>query len=304
MGTRFRAIGATTAALLSGFLPTGKAQAPVDRTVLPIPPTPYTNRIGQGYLDSTPQIHPLIGAPAGAPNILLVLIDDAGYGQTGTFGAPIPTPTLDRLAASGLRYTRFHVTALCSPARAALLTGRNHHSVGMGNLPSDGTGFPGYDGSIPRSAALISETLRENGYSTAAFGKWHLLADWERSPTGPFDHWPTSQGFEYYYGFLNGATDQWHPALYEGTRPTFMRPPPGREGDYTLNEELANRAIAWIKVEKSVTPNRPFFVYYAPAPPTRPSRRRRRGSSGSRASSTWVGTATAKSSSRGRSSSA
>jgi arylsulfatase A-like enzyme len=264
MRTSLRSVGLTTAALLSGMAQAGKAGAPPDRTVLPIPPTPYTNHIDVSYLDSVPQIHPLLSAPAGAPNILLILIDDAGYGQTSTFGAPIPTPTLDRLAANGLRYTRFHVAALCSPSRAALLTGRNHHSVGMGNLPSDGTGFPGYDGSIPRSAAFISETLRLNGYSTAAFGKWHLLADWERSPTGPFDHWPTSEGFEYYYGFLNGGTNQWHPALYEGTQPTVMRVPPGRQADYTLNVALADRAIAWIKEQKSTTPDRPFFVYYAP----------------------------------------
>ena len=144
-----RSMGLTTAALLSGMAQAGKAGAPPDRTVLPIPPTPYTNHIDVSYLDSVPQIHSLLSAPAGAPNVFLVLIDDAGYGQTGTFGAPIPTPTLDRLAANGLRYTRFHVASLCSPSRSALLTGRNHHSVGMGNLPSDGTGFPGYDGSTP-----------------------------------------------------------------------------------------------------------------------------------------------------------
>ncbi len=264
MKTKFLTLEMLVTALLAGTAQAGYGEPLLDRTTLPIPPAPYTNHIGVSFQDSTAEVHPLVTAPAGAPNIFLVLIDDAGYGQTGTFGAPIPTPTLDRLAAGGLRYTRFHVAALCSPSRAALLTGRNHHSVGMGNLPSDGTGFPGYDSNITRSTAMISEVLRQNGYSTAAFGKWHLLADWERSPTGPFDHYPTSRGFDYFYGFLNGATDQWHPALYEGTQSTFMNVPRGREADYTFNVAMADKAISWIQQEKSVTPDRPFFVYYAP----------------------------------------
>lgn len=239
------------------------AQEP-DRTVLPIAPPPYRGTVGTTYKDSVPSAIPPLRAPAGAPNVLLVLLDDQGYGQSGTFGGLIPTPTLDRLAAGGLRYTRFHVTALCSPTRAALLTGRNHHAVGVGVITNLATDFPGYTGSIPKSAALVSEVLRENGYATAAFGKWHLIPEKENTLSGPFDHWPTHQGFDYYYGFLNGDTNQWYPELTLGTQPVEMVAPPGRKGDYTLNEDLANKAIAWLKSEESLAPGKPFFVYYAP----------------------------------------
>ena len=235
-----------------------------DRTTLPIQPGPYTNSIGTSYRNSTPQIQPPIKTPADSPNILLILLDDAGYGQTGTFGAPIPTPTLDRLASGGLRYTRFHVTSLCSPSRAALLTGRNSHAVGMGIVTRYTTGFPGYDGSMPKSAAFISEMLRQNGYATAAFGKWHLIPEWETGPNGPFDHWPTGQGFDYFYGFLHGETDQWHPILHEGTKLRTMDIPVGRESDYTLTENLADKTISWINQQKSIAPNQPFFAYFAP----------------------------------------
>lgn len=239
------------------------ASAP-DRKTLPIPPAPYTNVIGSSYRNSTPQIQSPLATPAGSPNILLILLDDAGYGQTSTFGAPIPTPTLDRLASGGLRFTRFHVTSLCSPSRAALLTGRNSHAVGMGIVTRYTTGYPGYDGSMPKSAAFISEILRQNGYATAAFGKWHLIPEWETGPNGPFDHWPTSQGFDYFYGFLHGETDQWHPILHEGTKLRTMDVPLGRESDYTLTENLADKTISWINQQKSIAPNRPFFAYFAP----------------------------------------
>ncbi len=239
------------------------AQEP-DRTVLPIAPPPFSGTIGTTYKDSTPSQIPPISAPDGAPNVLLVLLDDEGYGQSGTFGGLIPTPTLDRLAEGGLRYTRFHVTALCSPTRAALLTGRNHHAVGVGVITNLATDFPGYTGSIPKSAALVSEVLRENGYATAAFGKWHLIPEKEDTPAGPYDHWPTHQGFDYFYGFLNGETNQWYPELTLGTQPVEMVAPPGRKADYTLNEDLAGKAIDWIKAEKSLAPNKPFFIYYAP----------------------------------------
>ena len=236
----------------------------IDRTVLPIPDPPFKGKIGQTYKDSVPEKLKLITPPAGAPNVLIILLDDAGYGQTGTFGGLIPTPTLDRLAAGGLRYTRFHVAALCSPTRAALLTGRNNHAVGMGMITNNSTSFPGYNGWIPKSAAFVSEILRQNGYATSAFGKWHMLPDWESGPTGPFDRWPSHQGFEYYYGFLDGQMNQWTPNLYEGESPLEMDIPPGRKADYTLNEALADKAIAWINTEKSITPARPFFVYFAP----------------------------------------
>jgi arylsulfatase A-like enzyme len=254
---------ALTTALLVGAFQSSAAQEP-NRTILPIAPTRFHGTIGTTYADSTPDVPFAVRAPEGAPNVLVVLLDDEGYGQSSTFGGLIPTPTIDRLAASGLRYTRFHVTALCSPTRAALLTGRNHHAVGMGTITNWSTDYPGYNSAIPKSAALVSEVLRENGYATAAFGKWHLIPERECTLSGPFDHWPTHQGFDYYYGFLNGETNQWYPELTLGTQPVEMIAPPGRQSDYTLNEDLANKAIAWIKAEKSLAPDRPFFMYYAP----------------------------------------
>lgn len=264
MGRQLPGLGTLATACLFGAAHTLAFGQGPDRTVLPIAPPPFRGTIGVTYKDSVPFAVPPVHAPEGAPNVLLVLLDDEGYGQSGTFGGLIPTPTLDRLAKGGLRYTRFHVTALCSPTRAALLTGRNNHAVGMGNITNLATDFPGYTGSIPKSAALVSKALCENGYATAAFGKWHLIPESEDTPAGPFDHWPTHQGFDYYYGFLNGETNQWYPELTLGTKPVEMVAPPGRKGDYTLNEDLADKAIAWIRAEKSLAPDRPFFIYYAP----------------------------------------
>jgi arylsulfatase len=272
IGSIWRGCGAATvlrnacvlaAAVLVSAVHAAITQEP-DRAVLPIPPSPFHGTAGTTYATSSPDPLRPVSAPAGAPNVLLVLLDDEGYGQSSTFGGLIPTPTLDRLAAGGLRYTRFHVTALCSPTRAALLTGRNSHAVGMGVITNWSTDYPGYNASIPKSAALVSEVLRANGYATAALGKWHLIPEREATLAGPFDHWPTKQGFDYYYGFLNGETNQWHPELTLGTQPVEMEPPPGREMDYTLNEDLADKAIAWIEAEKSLAPDKPFFVYYAP----------------------------------------
>lgn len=206
----------------------------------------------------------MVRAPQAAPNVLVILMDDAGFGQTGTFGGLIPTPTLDMLAKGGLRYNRFHVTALCSPTRAALLTGRNHHAVGMGTITNLGTDYPGYNASIPKSAAMLSQILQMNGYATAAFGKWHLIPESEDKVSGPFDHWPTHQGFDEFYGFLNGETDQWYPELTHGTEPVEMDVPSGRRKDYTLNENLADHAMQWIRSERSLSPGKPFFVYFAP----------------------------------------
>lgn len=264
--SRFRSLQnlcAVATACLFSAVHTAAGQEP-DRTVLPLAPPPFRGTIGTTYKESTPYAIPPVSAPAGAPNVLLVLLDDEGYGQSGTFGGLIPTPTQDMLAAGGLRYTRFHVTALCSPTRAALLTGRNNHAVGMGTITNLATDFPGYTGSIPKSAALVSEVLRENGYATAAFGKWHLIPEKEDNPAGPYDHWPTHQGFDYFYGFLNGETNQWYPELTLGTEPVEMVAPPGRKADYTLNEDLADKAITWIKAKKSLAPDKPFFIYYAP----------------------------------------
>jgi arylsulfatase len=240
------------------------AQSIPDRTTLPIPSAPFKGTITRDFASSQQQPRPRLTAPSGAPNVLVILLDDAGYGQTATFGGLIPTPTLDQLAADGLRFTRFHVAALCSPTRAALLTGRNTHAVGMGTITNWANEYPGYTGSIPKSAAFLSEVLRANGYATASIGKWHLIPDPETTHAGPFDHWPTHQGFDYFYGFIGAEVDQWNPELTEGTAPIRMVPPPGRERDYTLNEDLASHARAWILQQKGLAPDRPVFMYFAP----------------------------------------
>ena len=199
-------------------------------------------------------------APAGAPNVVIVLLDDVGFGAASSFGGAIETPTLDGLAGAGLRYNRFHTTGICSPTRAALLTGRNPHAVGVGAVLNSASNHEGYRGVIPPTAATIAEILRQNGYSTAAFGKWHLTPEWEASPAGPFEHWPTGMGFERFYGFLGGETHQFEPTLFEGTRPV-RRPP---RADYHLSEDLADQAVAWMQLQHSLAPERPFFVYFAP----------------------------------------
>jgi len=241
------------------------AQKRVAPDVLPRPDQPFSDaEIGRTYKDSKPGTIALTKAPAGAPNVLIILIDDSGFGQWGTFGGQVPTPNLDRVAKMGLRYTRFHTTALCSPTRAALLTGRNHHSAGTGVITEMGDGYPGYSGQIPKNAAMFAEVLRQGGYSTAFIGKNHNIADWETSISGPFDRWPGLQGFDYFYGFIGGEMDQWQPALYRGTTPVAMEVPKGREANYTLNVSLADETIRYVRQQKSVTPDRPFFIYYAP----------------------------------------
>jgi arylsulfatase len=244
---------------------TASAQKETAAEVLPKPEQAFSDaKIGRTYKDSNPGTMALTEAPAGAPNVLVILIDDAGFGQWGTFGGQVPTPNLERLAKMGLRYTRFHTTALCSPSRAALLTGRNHHSAGTGVITEMGDGYPGYSGQVPKNAAMFAEVLRQNGYSTAFIGKNHNIADWETSISGPFDRWPSLQGFDYFYGFIGGEMDQWTPILYRGTTPVAMEIPKGKEGNYTLNDALADETISYIHQEKSVTPDRPFFIYYAP----------------------------------------
>jgi arylsulfatase len=239
-----------------------EAQPPPGGSVILPRPEPKINaRVGRTYRDSKQgKIPGPPRAPAGAPNIVVVLLDDVGFGATGTFGGPVPTPAFDRLAKEGLRYTAFHTTALCSPTRAALLTGRNHHAVGTGVVTEMATGFEGYTSIIPKSAATVAEVLRQNGYNTAAFGKWHNTPVWETSVAGPFDRWPTGQGFEYFYGFQGGETNQYTPALFENTSPVEISYPSGR----TLNDDLADRAIAWLRSQKSVAPDKPFLVYWAP----------------------------------------
>ncbi|MGD1257328.1 arylsulfatase [Mycobacterium seoulense] len=210
---------------------------------------------------STPVTPSIVYPPAGAPNVVVVLLDDVGFGAASTFGGPVPTPALDRVAGAGLRYNQFHTTALCSPTRAALLTGRNHHSAHMGTICEIAYGFPGYDSVIPQSTATIAQVLRMNGYSTALFGKAHFTPTWEIGPAGPFDRWPTGLGFERFYGFLGGDTSQYEPALYDQTTP--VEPYLGRD-DYHLTEDLADRAIDWIRLQKASAPDKPFFLYFAP----------------------------------------
>jgi arylsulfatase len=200
-------------------------------------------------------------APEGAPNVLLILLDDVGFGMTSTFGGPVPTPNIDKLAKGGLSYTRFHTTALCSPTRAALLTGRNHHSVATGVIIEMGTGYPGYTGIIPKNTATIAETLRDNGYATAMFGKAHNTPETEISPAGPFDNWPTGQGFDYFYGFNQGEANQYYPTLYRGTTPVPQPKTP--EQGYQLSADLTDEAIAWIGNEQAADPEKPWFVYFS-----------------------------------------
>jgi arylsulfatase len=198
----------------------------------------------------------------GAPNVLVVLIDDVGFGASSAFGGPVHMPTAERLAAGGLKYNRFHTTALCSPTRQALLTGRNHHTVGMGGITEMATGAPGYTSVRPKSCAPLAETLKLNGYSTAQFGKCHEVPPWQVNPAGPFENWPTGSGFEYFCGFVCAETNQYYPALYEGTNP--VEPAKTPEESYHLTEDLTDKAIQWVRQQKALLPDKPFFVYFAP----------------------------------------
>lgn len=199
--------------------------------------------------------------PPGAPNVLIVLLDDVGFGAASTFGGPCATPTADRLAAGGLKYTRFHTTSLCAPTRAALLSGRNHHSVGMGTITEMATPPPGYTSSRPNTTVPLAEILRLAGYSTAQLGKCHEVPVWESSPIGPFDHWPTRSGFDYFYGFIGGETNQWYPTIFDGTAPLTVGRP---EDGYHFMEDMTDKAITWLRQQKSLAPDRPFFMYFAP----------------------------------------
>ena len=228
--------------------------------VLPKPEQPFNGKIGRTAKESTPDFPKPLEAPKGAPNVLLILTDDVGWGASSTFGGPIPTPTYDKLAAAGLRYNMFHTTALCSPSRAALITGRNHHTCSTGVITEFGTGYPGYNTIMSKSCGPVAEILKQNGWSTSWYGKNHNVPDWQSSQAGPFDLWPTGLGFNYFYGFIGGDTDQWHPALFEGTKP--VEPP--HNPNYHLDADLADHAVAWIRQQKSLAPNKPFFAYYSP----------------------------------------
>ena len=234
------------------------------RAHLPIPEVPKSGLTTYDAKDpdtTYPPIEPL-RPPAGAPNVLIILLDDAGFGSSSAFGGPCHTPTFEKLAAGGLRYNRFHTCALCAPTRQALMTGRNHHSVGMGNITEIATSAPGQNSLRPNTKAPIALTLKLNGYSTAMFGKCHEVPVWESSPMGPFEHWPSGGGgFEYFYGFIGGESNQWDPALYEGQTP--VEPPATPEEGYHLTEDLADHAVNWIRQQKALMPDKPFFVYFS-----------------------------------------
>jgi arylsulfatase A-like enzyme len=236
----------------------------VARDILPIPDAQHVGITTFDARDPATKYPPIkaLRPPAGAPNVLVILIDDVGFGAASVFGGPCATRNFERLAASGLRYTRFHTTALCSPTRAALLTGRNHHSVGMGAITEMATSAPGYSSIRPKSKAPLAEILKLNGYSTAQLGKCHEVPMWEVSPAGPFERWPIGSGFEYFYGFIGGEANQYYPGLFEGTN--AVEPPKTPEEGYTLTEDLADHAIRWIREQKALVPDKPFFMYFAP----------------------------------------
>jgi arylsulfatase A-like enzyme len=243
---------------LMGVINVG-AQELLNREVLPVL-TPEPATFTELDVRNTKAPKPFsVEAPKEAPNVVIVLIDDLGFGATSTYGGPIHTPTMDALASEGLRYNNFHTTALCSPTRMALKTGRNHHTTNTGSIMETATAYPGNTGALPNSVAPLAEMLRLNGYSTGAFGKWHETAAWETSVSGPFDRWPTQQGFDKFYGFIGGETDQWAPLIYDGLKKVN---PPKME-NYHFTTDMTNQAINWMKAQQSMTPDKPFFIYFA-----------------------------------------
>jgi arylsulfatase len=253
-------VAATTVATLAVLLITQEALAELDRTVLPIqePERPTYTVTDARDVEPPPAFQ--ITAPDSAPNVVIFLIDDVGFGAAGTFGGPIAMPTLEQLAQAGIRYNNFHTTALCSPTRNALKTGRNHHTAETGSIMETATAFPGNTGRLPNSVAPLAEMLRLNGFSTGAFGKWHETAPWEASVSGPMDRWPTHQGFDKFYGFIGGETNQWAPFIYDGTHQVELPEDP----DYHFLNDMTDQAVSWIKYQQALTPDRPFFVYFAP----------------------------------------
>jgi arylsulfatase len=249
------------AAALSLVLTAAFASTAGAQQVLPRPQQPFKGKIGATAAESTPDFPRPIKASRDAPNVLLIMTDDVGWGASSTFGGPIATPTFDKLAKAGLRYNTFHTTALCSPTRAALITGRNHHTCATGVITEMATGYPGYNSLMSKSCGTIGEILKQNGYNTSWFGKNHNVPDWQSSQAGPFDLWPTSLGFEYFYGFLGGDTDQWHPAIFDGTKPVEA---PHDKKDYHFDADMADHAVAWIRQQHSLAPDKPFLAYYTP----------------------------------------
>ena len=235
------------------------------RYILPIPDRQYVGLTTYDARDPATKFPPItpLRPPRGAPNVLIILLDDVGFAASSAFGGPINTPTAERLAAGGLKFNRFHTTALCSPTRQAMLTGRNHHSVNMGGICEIATSAPGYSSLLPKSKAPLPEILKLNGYSTAQFGKCHEVPVWETSPMGPFTQWPSGGGgFEYFYGFIGGETNQWYPAIYEGTTP--IEPEKTPEQGYHFTEDMTNKAIKWVRQQKALMGDKPFFMYFAP----------------------------------------
>ena len=256
------AAGASVAGETAGVPGSPGATTTIDGKQLPAPPAKFGGKIERTTEGSKPYWPPRVVPPKGAPNVLLIITDDAGFGVPGTFGGVIPTPALDRIANNGLRYTQFHSTALCSPTRAALITGRNHHSVGYGVIAEQATGYPGYDSFITKDKATIGKILKDNGYRTAWFGKNHNTPEFEASQAGPFDQWPTGMGFEYFYGFMGGDTNQWEPGnLVRNT--TAIYPYEGKPG-WNLNTAMADEAIDYINRINALSPGQPFFIKYAP----------------------------------------
>lgn len=234
----------------------------IDRSSLPLSDPPFKGTVGKTYQESEQAWPELPKPPAGAPNVVIILLDDVGFGQVSTFGGPVQTPHLDQLAARGLKYNRFHTTAICGPSRAALITGRNHHNCGSGFLAEWATGFPSYNTMIPRSTATVGRVLKENGYNTGWFGKNHNTPDWESSVVGPFDRWPTGLGFDYFYGFIGGETHQYYPVLFENTTP--VEPQKSPEEGYHFMTDMTDKALSWMRYSKSVNPEKPLLLYFAP----------------------------------------
>ena len=272
MNQSLRLLLTSTALVLVGIIPataqqiTGTPGSPsatttIDGNYIPNPPPAFGGEINLDATNSKPWWPPNIVPPKGAPNILLIMTDDQGYGVSGTFGGVIPTPTMDRIAQMGLRYTQFHSTSLCSPSRAAIITGRNHHSVGFGVIAEQATGYPGYDAIIGVDNATVGEILKDNGYATSWFGKNHNTPDYQYSTAGPFGQWPTGMGFEYFYGFMGGESDQWTPFLFRNTTQIFpWRDQPG----YNMITGMADDAIQYLKQLNTAAPDKPFFLYYVP----------------------------------------
>lgn len=252
--------------MIACLVPAANAQPSRDQ--LPIRPTQILGDIGVTEQNSSGGFTQRIKAPKTAPNIVLIMSDDAGFASSSVFGGSIPTPNLERLAQSGLRFNHFHTTGICSPTRAALLTGRNHHTAGMGMLVDVPSPYPGYKGRINADTATIARILRDNGYNTAMVGKDHNIPQAERSPSGPFDQWPTGRGFEYFFGFIAGDSDQFQPSMYQGTSKVLA---PDRPENYLVDAELTDRAINWIHNQKASAPDKPFFLYYATGSPHAPN---------------------------------